>query len=134
MQGPSKQELTTKTIGELREKYPDFDGVYFELKDEDNDKIGKKYLSEFGAKGDEFIIVSCLFGSSKQKGKKSDKEVDRKEKNVISCEIDLRCCPDCKRTDENGADFYKKGRSGIVYLNCVGELDVEDIIRKEEIK
>jgi len=69
MQGPSKQELTTKTIGELREKYPDFDGVYFELKDEDNDKIGKKYLSEFGAKGDEFIIVSCLFGSSKQKGK-----------------------------------------------------------------
>ena len=101
MQAPTKQELETKTIGELRKKYPHFKGVFFPLREEDNKKIGKKYLSEFGTKGGEFIIESGLFAS------KSNKEA--------SCKMDIRCCPDCKKTNKSGAEFYKKGRSGIIY-------------------
>ena len=115
MQGPSKQELQTKTIGELRKQYPQFRQVYFELRDEDDHKVGMKYLSEFGTRGDEFVIESSLFGLSKQKVKGSNKKLETQECKVTSHETDFRCCPDCKGTNRSGAEFYKRGRSGIVY-------------------
>ena len=67
MQSPTKQELETKTIGELRKKYPHFKGVFFPLREEDNNKIGMKYLSEFGTRGGQFIIESGLLGSNSNK-------------------------------------------------------------------
>jgi hypothetical protein len=86
-------DLNNKTIRCLQEEYNLGDEISFMIRDKDKEKTGRQYLSEFRAKG---VKISDF--------------------TIKSDNIDSRCCPDCKRTsEEDGVDFYKKGRSGIVY-------------------